>query len=68
MLKVIKRPAEESNQPEKNSAPVTNEAVYPPYAPTKKNCFGFQRNNMNDLKIPKVNCSDLCLKFHVEGK
>ena len=36
--------------------------------PMKFTASFFNRNNMANLEIPKINGVDLCLKFHVEGK
>ena len=62
--------AKEHNQPAKKSAPVINEAVCPActLAPNENFSFVFHKNKMKDLEIPKVNGSDICLNFQVEGK
>ena len=54
----------------KKSKPVINESVDPAcaLAPNETYRFVFHKNNMQNLTVPKVNGTDICLKFHVEGK
>ena len=54
----------------KKSKPVINESVDPAcaLAPNETYRFVFHKNNMQNLTVPKVNGTDIYLKFHVEGK
>ena len=54
----------------KKSKPVINESIDAACAlsPNETYRFVFHKNNTSGLTIPKINGSNICLKYHIEGK
>ena len=50
--------------------PVINDSVDPACSLSSNETyrFVFHKNNLSGLSIPKINGSDICLKYHIEGK
>lgn len=55
---------------QKKSKPVVNESIDAACALASNETyrFVFHKHNTNGLSIPKINGSDMCLKYHIEGK